>query len=119
MNERAVPLNEGAIDLTAPPFTYVYRAYDASGNLLYVGISDRLRGRLEQHRLSSPWFAHAVTVEWETYADRAVACCVEAELIQGLRPRFNDRHNRESQTHRMERVRVMRSRFTPMDRSGA
>ncbi len=69
--------------------TTVYRAYDAEGRLLYVGISDTFYARMGQHQASSPWWKHAVRLETEQFATRSKAMVEEARLIRTLAPAYN------------------------------
>lgn len=68
----------------------VYRAYDSSGALLYVGASVNLLTRINDHSLRARWGA----VDTVTYAEHdtlecALAC--EAEAIVAELPLWNVR----------------------------
>jgi predicted GIY-YIG superfamily endonuclease len=67
----------------------VYRAYDAAGALLYVGVSGRIRQRLYVHRHNSAWWAHAASVHLEWIQTRAEAEGIEAAVIREEQPPFN------------------------------
>ena len=67
----------------------LYRHFDSSGALLYVGISVSTPARLAQHRDSSEWFSRIdkITIcHFETVADARNA---EREAIATERPMFN------------------------------
>jgi excinuclease ABC subunit C len=76
----------------------IYRVFDASGALVYVGKAKSLRRRLSQYRRASRRKAHrkmraivalAARIEVETCATEHDARLMEARLIQTLRPRAN------------------------------
>jgi hypothetical protein len=72
---------------------YVYRLYDGSGRLLYVGISDRGPVRLVEHYRRKPWFIDVERVEFERYASRRESEDRERHLIRTGHPRYNIQHN--------------------------
>jgi hypothetical protein len=74
----------------------VYRMYDASGRLLYVGKAGNLRARLASYRRTRGQprkivrLVHeADRIEVETCVDEPAARLRENELIRSLRPPFN------------------------------
>lgn len=70
--------------------TCVYRAFDASGRLLYVGISGDWAKRWVAHGMERPtMFLEAVRLELTWYETRPEALAIEAELIRTLRPPYN------------------------------
>jgi hypothetical protein len=73
--------------------TAVYRIYDTSGTLLYVGMGDG-RARIKSHLKSKPW-RHDIdptrtAVEW--FNTRAEATAAEKAAIRAERPRHNVIH---------------------------
>lgn len=72
--------------------TVVYRAVDAKGRILYVGITDNLFGRMGQHRDSAKWWTWATRVLLEEYPSRTAAEERERELIKEHEPPFNVQH---------------------------
>lgn len=68
--------------------TCVYRAYDADEQLLYVGISMSLDGRLTKHR-SSVWWPEVeeITVQW--FDGREAAKAAERIAILDEKPAYN------------------------------
>ena len=69
--------------------TYLYRAYDPAGALIYVGISDRWERRFKLHRKQSPWWKRVWHFTIEQHADRAAAFAAESWDIQKLAPAMN------------------------------
>lgn len=68
--------------------TCVYRAYDEDGDLLYVGISMNLDGRLAKHRGSIWWpEVDEITVKW--FDGREAAKSAERRAIAEEQPRYN------------------------------
>lgn len=74
--------------------TALYRHFDASGRLLYVGISLSAVQRLAQHA-SSDWSADIRRVDVEVYPTRDAALAAEAVAIRDERPE----HNRRPRQH--------------------
>ena len=69
--------------------TYVYYFFDVQGNLLYVGITNNLRRRWEQHEADKPWWHLVARKESVRYSTRQEAERVEAHQIRTHRPMFN------------------------------
>lgn len=72
----------------SPPCS-VYRAYDETGQLLYVGITETGVSRLDSHRLHSAWWPLTTRIELDHYPDRACARSVEAAIIDVWHPPYN------------------------------
>lgn len=68
---------------------HLYRHFDASGLLLYVGISLSVFKRLAQHRQVSPWFDLITKVTIETYTSREEALVAERKAVEQESPKFN------------------------------
>ncbi|MFJ9420759.1 type II toxin-antitoxin system prevent-host-death family antitoxin [Streptomyces sp. NPDC101249] len=83
--------------------TALYRLYDDTGLLLYIGISHQPEVRFEQHAKSKVWWAQVArrTVEW--FDDRPSAAQAEAEAIRAEDPEHNGtyspRRSRKSIRH--------------------
>lgn len=75
--------------MTGPRTHYVYRAYDAAGACLYVGMTNDVRRRRSQHRSMSAWHAAAVRCVVRGPYDLETARTVERELIGYLLPDCN------------------------------
>lgn len=69
--------------------TTLYRAFDARGQLLYVGISDSPFLRLGQHDVSAAWTRYTTTVTLERHATREDAATAEREAIHNEDPVWN------------------------------
>jgi excinuclease UvrABC nuclease subunit len=70
----------------------LYRHYDSSGVLLYVGISLNAVLRLGQHRKGSEWFELITTITIEHFRSRRQAVKAERKAIRKERPKFNGLH---------------------------
>ena len=81
--------------------TAVYRRYDASGVLLYIGITSDFKGRDAVHRALSPWWRHMARTEVEWFPDRESALESEANAIRAEDPIFNLQHGR-SDAHKRQ-----------------
>ena len=75
-------------DVTGSPVA-LYRLYDAGGELLYVGLTDNLGARLDEHANSKPWWGDVTrrTAEW--LPSRVEARKAEAAAILNEEPRYN------------------------------
>lgn len=73
--------------------TDLYRYFDKTGRLLYVGVSVSALIRLTQHSQTSEWFGQWVTMTRETYKDRTTALRAERGAIVKERPLYNKTHN--------------------------
>lgn len=69
--------------------TDLYRHFDASGRLLYVGVSLSAIGRLRQHRRESHWSSEVATVMIEKFPTRADALRAERNAIIRENPKHN------------------------------
>lgn len=75
--------------------TWVYRYFDADDVLLYIGITDNLENRLDDHARSSSWMDFAVRSTLDRHERRAEAEEAEIAAIRAERPLFNLAHNDE------------------------
>lgn len=78
--------------------TSVYRYYDASGVLLYVGITGRADQRNTEHNKTKSWWHRVAHQSIEHFPSRAEAHAREVELIQRYMPPFNTQHNPQAAT---------------------
>lgn len=69
--------------------TYVYRASDAAGSLLYVGITHDPDQRLKSHRYKAQWWKDASRMEWLLFPNRRAALDAEREVIDTEHPSHN------------------------------
>jgi excinuclease UvrABC nuclease subunit len=75
----------------APSLTAVYRHFDATGRLLYVGSTGDPEARWKQHQRQSGWvmagLVDSITVEW--WPSRAEARAAERVAIRAENPVYN------------------------------
>lgn len=69
--------------------TQLYRHFDESNSLLYVGISLSTFNRLSQHRDHSEWFKKVKNVTIEHFSTREEAMAAERTAIKSENPKFN------------------------------
>lgn len=81
------------MDYATPDPTSVYRYYDATGVLLYVGITRRATSRNLEHYAKSEWWEFVARQDVEHFPDRPSALHEERSLIQRHHPPFNRQHN--------------------------
>ena len=68
---------------------HLYHLYDASGRLLYVGMTGDVDARMEQHAKAQTWWP-LVDHRWVvTYPSRSACAAAEALTIHLLRPTHN------------------------------
>jgi hypothetical protein len=72
-----------------PSPTVLYRLYDDTGGLLYVGVSGRWFTRMGEHAASKSWWEDVSMVRRQTWPSRAEALAAEAQAIRAERPRYN------------------------------
>lgn len=68
---------------------FLYRAFDAQGQLLYVGIGQQWQARLKKHRSTAPWYwsIEDFSVHW--YPDRPSARAAELRALSTEGPLWN------------------------------
>lgn len=73
--------------------TAVYRFFDVNSDLLYVGTTNSISVRWNDHSAAKAWYAdvHHMTVVW--YQDTPTAEAVERHAIATEIPRYNVMHN--------------------------
>jgi len=76
-------------EITEESASAVYRLYDAHGDLLYIGVTDNLKGRFNQHRQERPWWGEVARKTAAWYASRADALAAGAHAIASESPRHN------------------------------
>ena len=69
--------------------TALYRHFDASSRLLYVGVTSDLERRTKQHKAESRWYSEVCRTEVRIFADRAEAEAAEREEIRKSAPVHN------------------------------
>lgn len=73
--------------------TDLYRYFDKSGNLLYVGISINTVSRMASHRSASSWYDQAVKITIKKYKNRKNALNAERKAIMKEKPKYNITYN--------------------------
>ena len=73
--------------------TTLYRAYDVTSKLLYVGISHSLMRRLCEHKSTGVWHGDCATIRLEHFENRSEALKAEAEAIKNENPLYNKQGN--------------------------
>lgn len=75
---------------TPLPFS-IYRAFDAAGDLLYVGISTSPKRRAVEQRSAKLWWRDEVAgLDVQLIGARPIAQAVEAVAIREENPRYNE-----------------------------
>lgn len=69
--------------------TVLYRLWTKEHALLYVGVTDDLDVRLQQHEGSQPWWSEVDQVSQEEFPSRFAALNAEARAIFWEMPRHN------------------------------
>lgn len=75
----------------------LYRHFDETGQLLYVGQSLHAIARLAAHR-KSRWFSQIARVDVETFPSKSVAEIAEREAIEKEKPLYNIVGNRKAKS---------------------
>jgi hypothetical protein len=68
--------------------TYLYRLYDSSDELLYVGVTTNVERRMSEHR-PKPWYARVARFQVDEYPTRwraVLAECVAGHGQHGILP---------------------------------
>jgi len=72
----------------------IYRMYDSSGEIIYVGKSNNLKRRMRQHlsrRTNTAYFMDEVaSIEWHEEPDPIFETLLESIFIAYHQPKFND-----------------------------
>jgi predicted GIY-YIG superfamily endonuclease len=68
---------------------FLYRCYDETGQLVYVGSTGDLFRRLTAHRHNSWWSYQVAKVVAKVYADPFTARAAERQAIREEQPRWN------------------------------
>lgn len=76
--------------------TSLYRFYDSSNVLLYVGITNSLPTRFGRHDREKHWYPEVAYVKIQHFPDREAALEAERLAIIAERPRFNVQHNNKA-----------------------
>jgi predicted GIY-YIG superfamily endonuclease len=95
----------------------LYRAFDAKGQLLYVGITMNPGSRFAQHSEKKPWWVDVADIRVEQFASRDEVLTAEREAIKSELPLHNVAHsltNKPNPTQRAKSYRLqIRKRRRP------
>lgn len=75
----------------------LYRMYDRTDQLLYIGITVDARARWEAHAEEKTWWPDVATIRLEHFADRESVERAERRAIQNEHPRYNVVHRRSGE----------------------
>lgn len=78
-----------AVDRDAPHPHYVYRCYDATSRLIYVGCTNNPVNRLASHRRKAWWGDQIASTRLIVFPTRSKALEKEREAIATEKPRWN------------------------------
>lgn len=73
--------------------TALYRFYDTTGALLYIGITDAPRARWYQHARDKEWWPEVSRRELTWFSTRELAANAEAAAIKAENPPYNHTHS--------------------------
>lgn len=110
--------------MAQPAPAVVYRVYDATERLIYIGATTNLTQRLVHHRSQAWWWSLAARIAHEPHEDMAAAFVAETAAIRTERPAFNLVANRGRPTrfqHRLtaDDLQVCRDWFYSKPRGGS
>jgi len=69
--------------------TTLYRLWNDRHALLYVGITNDVNARMEEHRADKPWWVEVDQVSTEEFSGRRYALEAETRAIYWEQPRYN------------------------------
>ena len=75
----------------------LYRFFDATDRLLYIGITVGIRGRLAKHEVEKHWYGEIARISVEHFPTRDAVLAAEKAAIQAERPLHNVQHNGQRQ----------------------
>lgn len=70
----------------------MYRVFDDTGRLIYVGSSRNWPGRLRNHESASWWFSLVAKIRVQVFPSKDAAQAAECVAIQEEQPAFNVHH---------------------------
>jgi predicted GIY-YIG superfamily endonuclease len=82
----------------------LYRFYDDTRTLLYVGITHDPGSRWPKHMRDKPWWAQVTHIDLESFPDRPSVLAAEESAIHDERPLYNVVHNSPDDRSRLVRV---------------
>lgn len=85
-------VSKALVQLPTKPHA-LYRFYDRTDVLLYVGITMDLPARVGQHRKEKPWWTEVHHITIEQFDTRSAALAAEERAIKEDGPLYNSTHN--------------------------
>lgn len=85
-------ISSGQASLNTRPHA-LYRFYDRSDVLLYVGITVDIPARVKKHRAEKPWWTEVSNISIENFGSRHEVLAAERTAIRTERPLYNIDHN--------------------------
>lgn len=84
----------GLAELPETPH-FLYRLFDRTDTLLYIGITNDPKTRFKWHRKNQPWWCDVdqAKTKVDYYPSRDAVLKAEAEAIKEEQPLYNDQHN--------------------------
>lgn len=89
---------------------FLYRMFDYSNTLLYVGISQSFFNRVDQHAADKDWFCDVERITAERFGTRQEALIHEKNAIQREKPMHNKMHN--GNNHNLESLAMSSATIT-------
>lgn len=74
----------------------LYRFYSATGELLYIGITNDAWRRFSQHRADKAWWPEVANICQQSFATSDELKAAESRAIRSEKPRYNKVHNGHS-----------------------
>jgi predicted GIY-YIG superfamily endonuclease len=104
VNDLAAHTDEEVIDYIdlRPDPTFLYRYFDESGTLLYVGISKSYMTRFAQHKSDKKWIYDVKKITLEIFETRDYAHIKEIDAIEKENPLYNIAHQISSDSNAMD-----------------
>lgn len=97
-----------AIGQLEPREHVLYKAYNASGVLIYVGVSAWYQERLWHHDHYTPWWGEVDRLETESYPNFRQGRDAEMAVIRAKLPKYNTCGVAKAERAKRERVRLRR-----------
>ena len=99
------------------PVYVVYRAYDAAGDLLYIGSTGNLGQRKSQHKRKADWYPLAASWDTIEYPTRDDAYAAESEAIDTEAPPHNNTFSAAELEEHIRKLVAQAPPFTDAQRS--
>jgi predicted GIY-YIG superfamily endonuclease len=72
----------------------LYRFYDATDRLLYIGLTENPHARFKNHRFTKQWWEDVVSIQLEKFQSRDAVVAAERKAIERELPVHNVHNNR-------------------------